>query len=83
MIDLIGMQMEFVMTWTTMKPAFLMVEIAVDLVMIIFIAPNVNAFLKEKKVRALQPQHFVTVPTQIMLVSVVTIVEFLSESVQN
>ena len=66
-----------------MKPAFLMVEIAVDLVMIIFIAPNVNVSLKEKKVRALQPQHFVTVPTQIMLVSVVTIVEFLSGACEN
>ena len=66
-----------------MKPAFLMVEIAVDLVMIIFIAPNVNVSLKEKKVRALQPQHFVTVPTQIMLVSVVTVVEFLSGECEN
>ena len=66
-----------------MKPAFLMVEIAVDLVMIIFIAPNVNAFLKEKKVRALQPQHCVIVPTQITLVSVVTVVEFLSGACEN
>ena len=56
---LVGMQMATVMTKTTMKPASLMEEIAVDLMLIQIIAMNVN--VSNEKGKAKIQQHHLKV----------------------
>ena len=51
---LIGMGITTVMMSTTMKPAFLMVGIAVEVLFIHIIAQNVYALKKEKKEAAIR-----------------------------
>ena len=54
---LIGMEMASVMIQTTMKLAFLTVEIAVDLMSIQIIAMNAYALMTEEEEEAVELQH--------------------------
>ena len=66
------MQMATVMMSTTLKPVFLMVEIAVDLMLIQYIAENVNALKEEGIVEGLQHllelQHLLKLQVQLLAV---------------
>ena len=66
------MQMATVMMSTTLKPVFLMVEIAVDLMLIQHIAENVNALKEEGIVEGLQHllelQHLLKLQVQLLAV---------------
>jgi hypothetical protein len=52
-VHLIGMVMAFVMMKTTMKHASLMVVIAVDPMLILYTAQNVNALVTRNQMEAL------------------------------